>query len=461
MINALSSFGSFKRLTNMMWRSLSELFFFLVLFLFMVLAFALAGMIIYGQHLKDFHTLFDSFTSMFSIVIGDYDDSDIFGFVSDRLSVSYLLNLLFIWLYNIGMVWILLNVFITICMDAYEGAKEKMQDPKMMVEYMPINRLAFANTRPLKRIIKTIKAMREKDSTGIISREDLLKLFESKGVKRQSIPLQFLQLTRVRAYDGESGNGKSDKVQQELLRQVVQLQEQLSFLVGALPGGSGSGGGGGSFSGDRSFGGAGDGGGRSGNSETNDQDGQTHAINQMLTLHKHLPCSPEAAAAIAAAAVGEHQAMPTATAVHATTEGGDALPPLRNPTTPRDKVHAAVLRAHAAIQLAGNVDEGTSKHPKMLMAQQQPVPTQLQAKSCGRNILPGLQLKQHATGRERVINTSSMPPVQQLPAKSGVSFKIGPELDAGASICRSCGRAVGSGLVECAACQEFRQKMED
>jgi hypothetical protein len=137
LIKTLSEFGSFKRLTNMMWRSISELFFFLLMFLVMVIGFAVAYHIIYGQHIIDFHTFFKSFISMFSIVIGNYDESAIFGAEASFTTSSK--TFIFFWAYNIGMVWILLNVFITICMDAYEGAKDMMEDRKKKVsEHMRI-----------------------------------------------------------------------------------------------------------------------------------------------------------------------------------------------------------------------------------------------------------------------------------------------------------------------------------
>ena len=102
-IKSISAFGSFAMLVNMLRRSLAKLSYFLVMFMLLIVAYSVGGMLVFGHHVYEFSTFAEAFKSMFGIVMGTFDTEPIDSLLWGSVTIC------FVWSFNIILVWILLN----------------------------------------------------------------------------------------------------------------------------------------------------------------------------------------------------------------------------------------------------------------------------------------------------------------------------------------------------------------
>jgi hypothetical protein len=100
---------------------------FFLIFFTIFIAYAIAGMLLFGQQLKKFSSFLLATCELFEILLGDFDFAELFMIQGTSA---------FIWFftYNFGVVLVLLNMLLAIIMDAYGGVKENADSQETLVE---------------------------------------------------------------------------------------------------------------------------------------------------------------------------------------------------------------------------------------------------------------------------------------------------------------------------------------
>jgi hypothetical protein len=119
--NALSFHPKFGILCKMLRRSGSDIGHFLVMFSFFFVGYAFFAHFLFGTHLKEYATPANAIISSFNILLGEFD-------VEALTAVGRGWTYFFFYSFNVLLLWILLNVFIAICSDAYASVKAESQE---------------------------------------------------------------------------------------------------------------------------------------------------------------------------------------------------------------------------------------------------------------------------------------------------------------------------------------------
>jgi len=98
-------------------RGLSDLSVFSIMLLFVIFAFAVAGNNIFGQEYKDFITEFESFKTLFLMVLGEFDFDEL-------TRIHSLAAAIYFTIYQIVVFFIMVNIFLAILNDAYIAVTE-------------------------------------------------------------------------------------------------------------------------------------------------------------------------------------------------------------------------------------------------------------------------------------------------------------------------------------------------
>lgn len=112
------------QLWEVLQRAFNDMVAFLIILLFIILAFAICGCVVFGDHERNFHNIPSTFKTMLYFVVGDFSSVDYSAMKQANSSFTPLFFSSFL----IMVVIVAINMFIAILMDFYEAYKNEKEN---------------------------------------------------------------------------------------------------------------------------------------------------------------------------------------------------------------------------------------------------------------------------------------------------------------------------------------------
>jgi hypothetical protein len=222
--SALSFHPRFGILCEQLKRSAPDIGYFLVMFSFFFLGYALLAHYLFGTHLGAYSTVERAIISSFNILLGSFDVQEL-----TEVGVGWWAYGFF-YSYNVLLLWILLNVFIAICSDAYQQVKEESRQSSSTFH---TSRMIFLGRKKLNSLADCFDLLGDELVTPARITEEL----EAQGVGSRMISRALIAISNVSPRSSRGVVSRAS-VAAELastrcqLAQVLELQKDMAQKMG-------------------------------------------------------------------------------------------------------------------------------------------------------------------------------------------------------------------------------------